>query len=292
LVYYIADNSKTRWRLMMNKKIKTILAAGLLTLGMAAQACTLDAWDDNTSTASAGGPGEPNNFARYSGLCAMQTVSATAGATPAVLNNGQAGATSGPGVEESMIARFYFIANGTGTATLFQTYAEDAGTTPVYTVNYDSTSGNVTVVSEDGGTNAVAPVSASKNWHSVEVSWAQGGAINLWVDVDAEDDPANGTGTSGNAASVISAVVLGDVGATSTFTDIIFDSYESRRTSAIGRLRVGDATGDDTVNIIDAISVVNEINGTPSVGQPDCTEDGAVNIIDAICIVNIINAAP
>ncbi len=267
----------------MNKKLKTILAAGLLTVGIAAQACTLGAWDDNaSSTALAGGPGEPagpTNFARYSGLCAMKT----AGATPSVLNNGAGGATSGPAGEANMIARFYFKADG-NTGTIFTTYEEDAATTPVYTVAFDGT--NVTVTPNGGGS-ATSTAVGGTNWHSVEISWANNGdPINVWVDSDATTAAADASTTSAAGATLINAGILGGM------SGITFDAYESRRTTAVGRLVVGDATGDSTVNIIDAISIVNEINGSISVGTPDCTEDGAVNIIDAICVVNIINAAP
>ena len=261
----------------MNKKIKTILAAGFLTLGMAAQACTLGAWDTNGSTALAGGPDpvETNVFARYSGLCAMQT----AGATPAVLNNGAAGATSGPAGEASMIARFYFKADG-NTGTLFQTYLEDAATNVLYTVAFDGT--NVTVTPTAGGA-ATSTAVGPTNWHSVEVSWANnGGAINVWVDSDATTAAADASTTSAVTADTISAVVLGGA------AGITFDAYESRRSTAIGRLLPGDANGDAAINVSDATAVVNEAFGTAfNSGQPDCNEDGAVNVSDATCVVTL-----
>jgi hypothetical protein len=261
----------------MNKKINAILAAGLLTLGMAAQACTLGAWDTNGSTSLAGGPDpvETNVFARYSGLCAMQT----AGVVPRVLNNGAGGATSGPAGEASMIARFYFKADG-NTGTLFDTYEDDASTALVYTASFDGTS---VFVSVNGGAALSAPV-GSTNWHSVEISWANnGGVVNLWVDSDATTAVADDTGVSVGTGT-INAVRLGGV------AGMTFDAYESRRSTAIGRLTVGDSTGDSAVNIFDAIGVVNEIQGNAfNTGTPDCTEDGAVNIFDAICVVGIIN---
>lgn len=263
----------------MNNKLKTILAAGLLTVGMAAQACTLGAWDTNGTTAIAGGPAEPagaTNFARYSGLCAMQT----AGAIPRVLNNGAGGATSGPSGEASMITRFYFKADGM-TGTLLDTYEEDTALTLVYSASFNGT--NVTLLI-NGGATLTAPVSATTNWHSVEISWANnGGVVNLWVDSDATTAAPDDTGVSLATAATISAARLGGV------AGMTFDAYESRRTTAIGRLVTGDANNDSNVNIFDAIGVVNESSGGGFVnpGQPDCTEDGNVNIFDAICVVNI-----
>jgi hypothetical protein len=265
----------------MNKLIKIAMATSLIAGSIAtSQACTLGAWDDNgTSTAIAGGPGEPagpTNFARYSGLCAMQT----AGATPSVKNNGAGGATSGPSGEATMNARFYFKADG-ATGTIFETYEEDVPATAVYTVAFDGT--NVTVTPNAGGS-ATSTAVGSTNWHSVEVSWANnGGAINVWVDSDATTDPADASTTSEASGDTINTAILGGV------TGMTFDAYESRRTTPIGRLVAGDANNDTNVNIFDAIGVVNESSGGGliNVGQPDCNEDGNINIFDAICVVNI-----
>ncbi len=263
----------------MNKKLQTILAAGLLTVGIAAQACTLGAWDSNaSSTAIAGGPAEPagaTNFARYSGLCAMQT----AGATPSVLNNGAGGATSGPAGEGAMIVRFYFKPDG-NTGTIFTTYEEDAATTPVYTVAFDGT--NVTVTGAGAAAVLTVPVGAT-NWHSVEISWANaGGAIDLWVDSDATTAAADASTTSAAAATVINAGILGGV------AGVTFDAYESRRTTAIGRLLLGDANDSGGITIADAVTIVNELGGVYSIGVPDCNESGGVTIADAICVVNLL----
>ncbi len=267
----------------MKKLTKIALAASLLVGGIAStQACSLGAWDANATTALAGGPADAVNvFARYQGLCAMQTT----GAIPQVLNNGANGAASGPAGEASMIARFYFLP-GAATGPIFTTYAEDAATTAIYTVSYDGT--NVTVTPNGGGAPAVVAVGGT-NWHSVEVKWASGdgtngGAIDVWVDTDATAVAADASTTSAVAATTIQAANLGGT------AGMIFDAYESRRTTSVGRLIKGDSTGDGTVNIVDAIGVVGEINNTlTNVGQPDCTEDGNINIVDAICVVNIIN---
>jgi hypothetical protein len=261
----------------MNKKITTILAAGFLTLGMAAQACTLGAWDDNTSTSLAGGPdpSEPNVFARYSGLCAMQT----AGATPSVLNNGQNGATSGPGGEESMITRFYFKADG-NTGTLFETYENDTPAPGEVVYNVSLVGTNIVVTG--GAAVLTVPVNASINWHSVEVSWANdGGSVELWVDSDATAVTSDASTTFASTASISSAVLGGAIG-------ITFDAYESRRSTPIGRLLPGDANGDASINVSDATAVVNEAFGSAfNTGQPDCNEDGAVNVSDATCVVTL-----
>ena len=286
----------------MNKKIKTILAAGLLTLGMAAQACTLAAWDDSDAGAKAGGPKEAvavDRINRYSGVCALN---ATAGT---VTNDGTEG-NGGPTTETNMIVRFYFRAVGaTGSATIFQTFKEDSKTTPIYTVTYDGA--NVLVTSNDGGTNATAQVlnpntASTSHWHSVEIEWNQNGAIKLWADKDANPaqlpdgnggfvvvapDANNGAGTSGNATSVIESVVLGG---TSSFDEIYFDEYESRRSTPIGRVVKGDASGDVARSLDDAILIINESLSpqfTIAVGNTDTDEDGVITFDDAVLSLNL-----
>jgi hypothetical protein len=263
----------------MNKLTKIALAASLLVGGIAStQACSLGAWDDNaTSTSLAGGPAEAgaNNFARYQGLCSMQT----AGATPSVLNNGISGATSGPAGEASMIARFYFLP-GAATGDIFTTYSDDTATTAVYTVSYAG--GNVTVTPNGGGAPAVVAAGAT-NWHSVEVKWANsGGAIDVWVDTDATTAAADASTTSAATADTIEAGILGGT------AGMIFDAYESRRTTSVGRLLVGDANNTGNISIADAVSIVNELGGVFTTGTPDCNESGNVSIADAICVVNLL----
>ena len=61
---------------------------------------------------------------------------------------------------------------------------------------------------------------------------------------------------------------------------------------AIVEMQEGDANGDETVNITDAVSVVNYLLGIPSDTfinpSADMNKDGKVSIADAVGIVNII----
>jgi len=271
----------------MNKKIKTILAAGLLTLGMAAQACTLAAWDDGANV-TAGGPEEGGalNYTRYSGLCSMKSDGTNAGR---VINDGDGVGvldTSGPSQEGTMITRFYFLAEGTGSGIIFQAFSDDAETTPVYTVTFDGT--DVTVTPNDGGTDtAVGSVNAAYNWHSVEIEWNQGGAINLWVDTHSiTDAAAANAGVSGNAATEIESVALGGA---NDFTSVIFDEYESRRSSPIGRLQVGNVDGDASVTGADVILILREASFilVNDQGVPDVDKSGSIDGVDVILALRI-----
>lgn len=259
----------------MKKLMITTAALGLLAASSIAGACTLSAWSSQSGTAPVvGGPGDPVVLARYSGICAMQADSGT-----------QYVQDNSPSQEGTLIARFYFLAAGSGSADVFVAYSDEAATTPVFTVSADS--GNVTVTPANG-TAATASLTPGR-WNSAEVNWTAGGAVNLWVNSDATSAPADGTGSDGST-SVIEAVRLGAVNGLGGFSAINFDQYESRRTTMIGREIVADANGDGQgPNIFDAIGVIQEIvNGTAQPGQPDCNEDGSINIFDAICVVQII----
>ncbi len=262
---------------MMNL-LKTLLAIHLVFGSIAAQACSLSAWDDSTGAVS-GGPGDANVIPRYAGQCAMDGTAGT------VTNNGVS-AAGGPTDEPRMISRFYFLATGSGDTTLFQTFADNAATTLVYTVSFDGT--NITVTPHDGGTAAIAAV-GNTHWHSVEIDWAQGGMISLWVDSDATTTLADASGTSGNASSVINAALLGGIGGAGGFTQLVFDDYVSHQTTPIGRAMLGDASGDNTVDISDVIATINEVLGSNiNTGTPDCDENGVINISDVICTINIV----
>ena len=275
----------------MKKIFKLAIATTLLLGSLAAQSqCNVSAWDAATG-AAAGGPSDANNQARYSGLCSMD------GTNGAVLNNGTGpagdgnnAAVSGPIGESGMIARFYFLAQGSGTATIFEAYSDELGATPVYSVTYNGT--NVTVTPVSGGSAVSIPVISTVNWHSVEVKWASGdgtngGAIEVWVDSDALTASADGATTSASAAASINAVKLGGI-VNSGFTKLIFDDYESRRSTAVGRLLAGDSNSDGTIDLGDVITILNEfLNISTATGVPDTNEDGAIDLGDVIGALNI-----
>ncbi|MFN2334055.1 MAG: hypothetical protein ABR550_06480, partial [Wenzhouxiangellaceae bacterium] len=147
--------------------------------------------------------------------------------------------------------------------------------------------GNVTLT--DTATGQSVSQQGSTNWLSVEIDWARGagnGVISLSVNGLAA---AENTALSNGAAAALQAVRLGNLdGAPGVLG---FDSYESRRSTAVGRLVVGDATADGSVGITDVVATLNEAVGstadTLAIGQPDCTEDGTVGIADVICVLNV-----
>lgn len=258
----------------MNKFVKSLAALGLLAGASIANACQLTAWTSANGGIASGGPLEATNQPRYSGLCAAQA-SAT----------GDFVLTNAPADETTIIQRFYFRAVGAGNATIYQLYSDDAGTTPVATVTYDGT--NVTVTANDGGTSASAPAAVGQ-WNSVEFSFNQNADGFLWVNSDATTDPADGTFTSGAASTVASAALGGiDMGG---FTTLGVDALVTRRSSAIGRLLLGDSNGNGSLSVADAVTALNEALNAASAslntGQPDFNEDGNITVGDAVAILN------
>ena len=262
----------------MNKKIKTILAAGLLTIGMAASACTTSAWSSVTGDVVDGGAGDPTpKLSRYFGLCAIQV-------------NGAGGYVTQNDAnvfvdETSLIQRFYFHATGSGTVTLFNAF--DSGSGAVFSLTYDGT--NVNFVSQDGGSSTLFAVDSSVDWHSVEVFWRSNGVVDLWVDSNSLTAAGSDAQGSSGSASSIASIQLGAIGGLGGFTAVGLDEYESRRSSAIGRVVPGDTDLDGDVDSSDIQAVVDEFFGGTVGGMGNCNQDdnADLNSSDIQCQVDI-----
>lgn len=252
-------------------------AAGALLLGaafagQAAMACTLDNWSDSSGAVAAGDP-IADSIVRYSGLCGMETPDGAIGYVQ----------DDNPGGIDRIVARFYFLADNTTPTEIYAGYGDNAGGSERFSVAYDGT--DVTLTDTTSGL-SVAQQANSGDWNSIEIDWAQGagnGVISLSVNGAApnEDTDLN------NAGAQLQSVRLGNLNGSTGATG--FDAYESRRSTAVGRLIVSDANNDSTVNVGDITVISNEVfSSTLATGQPDCNEDGTVNVGDITCASNII----
>lgn len=261
--------------------IQSVIGTGLLLAGslFAAQsalaACTAGNWSGISEVPVIPGSPDPDNVQRYSGLCAMQTPS---GSVSFVQDNS-------PGGIDRIRARFYVLNNLTGgAAQIYRGFSTTDGSSPLFTVSLDP-SGNVTLRDNTTTTEPVAQ-SGSTKWLSVEIDWIRGtnGSISLSIN----GQPANSKNFDNSSASSLQSVQLGNLnGAAGTLN---FDAYESRRSTAVGRLLACDARSDDAIDVLDALDVINEINEVGLAnGQPDCDEDGDITALDVLDIINIIN---
>jgi hypothetical protein len=261
--------------------IKAVSAAGtlgaLLMASSGSWACTTDAWTLNgsvTGSVTAGGPDDA--IARYSGVCAMETPDAPAQAE--YVRNDD------PGGIARIRARFYVL-TADGTSGDFDVYRglDAPSGSDVFTVrlsDLDGTTGDVQVLDD-----SLTPVASCTDcfdvgfWASIEIDWNSGGGnVDLWVNADAEFDPASGNGSipTGNA---VASVQLGNLAPANGA--LTFDAYESRRTTAIGRLCVGDANGDGTRGISDLEAIFNDFQfDQRASGNPDADENGTLGISD------------
>lgn len=255
-----------------NSSLGRLLAAGALATGAmfaanGAMACTTDNWT-SASNALAGDP-SAEGIARYQGLCGLE-----------VTGTGYVEDESPNGIDR-IVARFYVLNDNTAPAKIYSGFSDNDGANEVFNVTLGD-SGQVTLT--DTATGASVSDTGSSNWLSVEIDWVRGadGSISLSVNGQAEQS----TAVDNSSAAQLSSVRLGNLdGAAGT---VGFDSYESRRSTAVGRLLVGDANNDGSVSVFDAITVVNEASGgTLATGTPDCNEDGSVSTFDAICVVNV-----
>ena len=241
------------------------LAVGALLASQAAFACQTTNWSATSGAVVAGSP-TPDAVARYSGLCGLEATG-----SGFVQDNS-------PGGIDRIVARFYVLNDNTATATVYSGFGATDGTGQRFSVSLNN-AGQVTLT--DTATGQSVSQSGATNWLSVEIDWGQGagsGFISLSVNGQTAEET---TGLS-NSGTALQSVRLGNLnGAAGTLG---FDSYESRRSTAVGRLVVADATNDGAVNGLDIVSVRNEALGNSlASGQPDCNEDGIITGVDIVC---------
>jgi len=249
------------------------IAAGALLASQAALACQTTAWSDTFGSVAAGDPAA-DGIARYQGLCGLE-----ASGQGYVQDNSPAGI-------DRIVARFYVLNGNTAEATIYRGFSATDGTGELFNVTLDDAGG---VTFTDVATGQSVSQSGSTNWLSVEIDWVRdaNGSISLSVN---GQTPAEVTGIDTSGAAQLASVRLGNLdGAAGSLG---FDSYESRRSTAVGRLLACNAqASDEEVNILDALAVVNENNEAGlATGTPDCDENGEIDILDVLAIVNIINS--
>lgn len=263
------------------KTNKLLLAAALsvasLAMATTASACSLSAWSATAGTVVANQPDQSPSVARYAGLCAAQADAIG----DFVTDNTPAG-------EASFRAQFYLF-TGThsgGSARVFE--ARNAGGTAMITVNYDGT--NLIFGMNGTGTTRTAAVTANR-WYQVQLAWEASatGSLTIGLQGAGSDTPIAVAAITGvnNSSDRIDDARLGKISGSGTgFINV--DAYDSRRTTTPARLLRGDANGNGSINVGDAIAARNEaLGGTLSPGIPDCNENGGVNVGDAVCIRNI-----
>lgn len=260
---------KMKFNTIAARSIKTGLAIGALVAAQGAFACTVANWNGgNSGNVTAGGP-NAGSIARYSGICAMATPD---GVTAWVQDDS-------PGGIDGIRARFYVL-NGLSasqSAIVYRGFSTTGGTGNLFTVRLD-TDGNVRLI--DNATATEVQQSSATEWTSIEIDWSQGngdGVISLSVNGQA---PAT-VNNLNNSGQALQSVRVGNLLGASGILN--FDAYESRRSTAVGRLCVGDANGDAEINFFDISTVFEEVQSAQTIlatGQPDVDENGQINFFD------------
>ncbi|WP_298851107.1 dockerin type I domain-containing protein [uncultured Aquimonas sp.] len=256
----------------MKALTQSVLAAAMLVAFpfAAAEACTINAWNGNTSAASGtSAAGPTTGQRRYSESCSL---SATAG---------QFVTDNTPAAEATYQVRFYVFTGGTGKI-FSATTANSNGGSEVFGVSYNGTAFTFS------GASGVAPINAAPNrWYSVTATNVNGGSFSVSVQGNNAATATTGTGTAGTG--LVESASLGLIGAGTGALQ--FDSFESvRSTTPIARLCRGDTNNDGARTIADAGRIRNEfLNPATSAtsGQPDYDENGAVTIADAGLVQNL-----
>jgi hypothetical protein len=243
--------------------------------GQSALACTAGAWSSETGVSVGGPEGNPNTLARYSGFCAMQT--------PDSSGVWVEDTSPGPDGISRIRARFYVLVNNASEAVVYRGLGPTDN--PVFGVRVNPNTGDVVFTS--AGSDAVCEGCAvGGSWNSIEIDWDTGGsALSLWVNSDATTAPPDDS-VSFASSQTVAAVRLGNL---NNATGVMnFDSYESRRTTAIGRLLRGDADQNSAIGAGDITAIINEFLGNQvASGQPDCDGNGQIGAGDITCVIQI-----
>jgi len=261
------------------RRAAATIALGLLLGAQTAMACTVGNWNGGTSGAGvlASGPDGPDGkpaISRYSGVCAMQAAESS---SEWVQDNS-------PGGIERIRARFYLLNDLAAgqSAQIYRGFSSTTGSGPLFTVTMND-AGQV-VLRDNTVVQNVSQSSGSK-WTSVEIDWSQGsgtGVISLSVNGQSPDVLS----TLNNAGSSLQSIRLGNLNGAGGALN--FDAYESRRTTEIGRLCVGDADGSGERGLGDLQAIFEEFQfGTLASGQPDADENGDVGLGDLQTVFEI-----
>jgi hypothetical protein len=261
-------------------KVKNLALVAAAVFGLAganaAFACSTAAWSGGeTGNPTEGRPAD--GVSRYSGQCGLRSA-----ATAQFVQDNT------PTAETTFRARFYVYTGLTaGSALVYQ--ARNAGGTQMIGVTYNRDT-NQLVFNTTGSSGNVGSITANA-WYSIELNWSRA-AGNMVATVRGAGATTDGTATVTGVGGTdqIDDARLGWVEGTATAATraIVTDAYESRRSTAIGRLCRGDANNDNTRNSGDQITQRNEfLLGTLAAGQPDANEDGAVNSGDQIVVRNL-----
>ena len=299
---------------MIRKSQLFLAVAALVGMNAAMAACNTTQWGQGGVTAVVGAPiadgpvnsdANPAITARYSGKCALRS--------NAPANYVQDGL---PLAEAAYISRFYVLAANTGEATIFNAMADETTDYPVFKITYDAPAAAFKFYGFDSnpaapvfGTPASIPAVANR-WYVIETSYARGaGTTNGTLSIKVNGNrPSSQVLAGAPQVATLSNMKLMDAGDGVDFvqlgwvaggagTSVIVDAFESRRSTAIGELRRGDASGNGLCSSGDITQILLDVNAITlhnepglKAGQTDCNENGTTSAGDATCISLIVNS--
>ena len=247
--------------------------------------------------------------ASYSGKCALRSTAAA--------NYVQDGS---PSTEASYISRFYVLPNVTGEAVVFQAMANETVDYAIFKVTFDATAGAFKFYGSNGAGGFGTPVSIStangspivaNRWYMIETDFKRNSGTSggtLSARLIGSRGTGSLTGTTPSTASLTAGnIVLADAGDGVDYaqlgwvsggagTSVTVDAFESRRSTEIGALKRGDASGNGSCTSGDITQALLHVNAIAlnneaglKTGQVDCSENGVANASDATCISLIVN---
>ncbi|MBK6727719.1 MAG: hypothetical protein IPG63_10730 [Xanthomonadales bacterium] len=304
---------------MIRKSQLFLAVAALVGMNAAMAACNTTQWGQGGVTAVVGTPIADGPVAsdanaaqtpRYSGKCGL--ASAAAGS---YVQDGS------PLTEAAYISRFYVKPNNTGEAVVFQAMADETADYAIFQITFDAAANAFKFYGSNGAGGFGTPVSittanggaiVANRWYMIETNFQRGAGTNggtLAVSLIGNRGNANYTLTTPSTTTLTAGnIVLADAGDGVDYvrfgwvsggagTGVTVDAFESRRSTAIGSLRRGDASNNGTCTSGDVTQLLQEVNAIAGnsepglkLGQTDCSENGSVTSGDATCLLNLVNA--
>jgi len=304
---------------MIRKSQLFLAVAALVGMNAAMAACNTTQWGAGGVTAVVGTPiadGPVTSDAnaaltpRYSGKCGLASTAA-----------GSYVQDGSPLAEASYLSRFYVRPSNTGESVVFQAMADETVDYPIFKISFDATALAFKFYGGNGAGGFGTPVSITTvngaaivagRWYMIETDYKRnsgttGGTLGITVLGNrglaqyTGTTPSTATLTAGNmtladAGDGVDYVQLGWVGG-GAGTSVQVDAFESRRSTAIGSLKRGDASNNGTCTSGDVTQLMQEVNAITlnsepglKLGQTDCSENGTVTSGDVTCLLNVVNA--
>jgi hypothetical protein len=264
-------------RVEMKALTQSVLAAAMLmALPIASHACTISAWNGNTTAANgttAAGPLSSTPVQRIFGVCGLRA------------ETGEFVTDNTPASESAYNVQLYFRVPASGSSKFFSATSGESNT-GTEALGVTVSGGSLSFSGVTGAAN-IAGLQAGR-FYRLSMQYTAGGAFSAAVD---GFGGFSGSSSGTASATTISSASLGMLSGNAPFQEV--DEFTSTRSvsTPIPPICRGDANRSGGVTAADRGAVTGELGGTLAQGFADCNMDGGVTSADRGCITQLLSQA-